>query len=114
MTAFINRTTPSNRLAILLFLGALQVLAYYFVGSMLTPRPFSVACPQPDTLLYCQSACCAFGQTDTGLIMGVTAGVFAAWHAAAARGIAPCQARALDNIDDVDDIDDAEECFGAV
>ena len=163
------RTTPSNRLAILLFLGALQILAYYFVGSMLTPRPFSVALPQPDTLLYCQSAkqialgqpfvfspgeapstgctshlypfllaipyllgmkgaslllggfllnallylaflyawhhifeslldddrsklcasvllglfgqsaCCAFGQTDTGLIMAVTAGVFAAW-----------------------------------
>ena len=163
------RTTPSQRLKILLFLGGLQILAYYFVGSMLTPRPFSVACPQPDTLLYCQSAkqialgqpfvfspgeapstgctshlypfllavpyllgmkgatlllggfilnallylaflyawhhifeelleddraklcasvllglfgqsaCCAFGQTDTGLIMAVTAGVFAAW-----------------------------------
>ena len=163
------RTTPSNRLAILLFLGALQILTYYFVGSMLTPRPFSVALPQPDTLLYCQSAkqiahgqpfifspgeapstgctshlypfllavpyllgmhgaklllggfilnaflylaflyawhhifeelldddrarlcatillglfgqsaCCAFGQTDTGLIMAVTAGAFAAW-----------------------------------
>ena len=163
------RTTPSNRLAILLFLGGLQILAYYFVGSMLTPRPFSVACPQPDTLLYCQSAkqialgqpfvfspgeapstgctshlypfflaipyllgthgatlllggfllnailylaflyawhhifeslldddrarlcatvllglfgqsaCCAFGQTDTGLIMAVTSGVYAAW-----------------------------------
>ncbi len=163
------RTTPSQRLAILLFLGGLQILAYYFVGSMLTPRPFSVACPQPDTLLYCQSAkqialghpfvfspgeapstgctshlypfllaipyllgmkgatlllggfilnallylaflyawhhifeelleddraklcasvllglfgqsaCCAFGQTDTGLIMAVTAGAFAAW-----------------------------------
>ena len=50
------RTTPSQRLKILLFLGGLQILAYYFVGSMLTPRPFSVACPQPDTLLYCQSA----------------------------------------------------------
>ena len=163
------RTTPSQRLKILLFLGGLQILAYYFVGSMLTPRPFSVACPQPDTLLYCQSAkqialghpfifspgeapstgctshlypfllaipyllgmhgatlllggfilnallylaflyawhhifeelleddhaklcasvllglfgqsaCCALGQTDTGLIMAVTAGVFAAW-----------------------------------
>ncbi len=163
------RTTPSNRLAILLVLGGLQILAYYFVGSMLTPHQFSVACPQPDTLLYCQSAkqiahgqpfifspgeapstgctshlypfllavpyllgmhgatlllggfilnallylaflyawhhifeelleddrvrlcasvllglfgqsaCCAFGQTDTGLIMAVTAGVFAAW-----------------------------------
>ncbi len=163
------RTTPSQRLAILLFLGGLQILAYYFVGSMLTPRPFSVALPQPDTLLYCQSAkqiahgqpfifspgeapstgctshlypfllavpyllgmhgatlllggfilnallylaflyawhhifeelldddrarlcatvllglfgqsaCCALGQTDTGLIMAVTAGAFAAW-----------------------------------
>ena len=163
------RTTPSQRLKILLFLGGLQILAYYFVGSMLTPRSFSVACPQPDTLLCCQSAkqialgqpfvfspgeapstgstshlypfllavpyllgmhgatlllggfilnallylaflyawhhifeelleddraklcasvllglfgqsaCCAFGQTDTGLIMAVTAGVFAAW-----------------------------------
>ncbi len=50
------RTTPSNRLAILLFLGGLQILAYYFVGSMLTPHTFSIACPQPDTLLYCQSA----------------------------------------------------------
>ena len=165
----IIRTTASQRLKILLFLGALQILAYYFVGAMLTPRPFSVACPQPDTLLYCQSAkqialgqpfvfspgeapstgctshlypfllavpyllglkgatlllggfllnavfymaflyawhhifesllgddraklcatvllglfgqsaCCAFGQTDTGLIMAVTAGAFAAW-----------------------------------
>ncbi len=163
------RTTPSNRLAILLILGGLQILAYYFAGSMLTPHAFSVACPQPDTLLYCQSAkqiahgqpfvfspgeapstgctshlypfllavpyllgmhgatlllggcllnallylaflyawhhiieelleddrarlcatvllglfgqsaSCAFGQTDTGLIMAVTAGVFAAW-----------------------------------
>ena len=163
------RSTPSNRLAILLVLGGLQILAYYFVGSMLTPRPFSVALPQPDTLLYCQSAkqvalgqpfvfspgeapstgctshlypfllaipyllgmhgatlllggfilnallyllflyawhhifeelldddrsrlcatillglfgqsaCCAFGQTDTGLIMAVMAGAFAAW-----------------------------------
>ena len=163
------RTNPSQRLAILLILGGLQILAYYFVGSMLTPRPFSVALPQPDTLLYCQSAkqiahgqpfifspgeapstgctshlypfllavpyllgmhgatlllggfilnallylaflyawhhifeelleddraklcasvllglfgqsaCCALGQTDTGLIMAVTAGVFAAW-----------------------------------
>ena len=169
MTTFLNHTTTSQRLKILLFLGALQILAYYFVGSMLTPRPFSVACPQPDTLLYCQSAkqialgqpfvfspgeapstgctshlypfllavpyllglkgatlllggfllnavfymaflyawhhifesllsddraklcatvllglfgqsaCCAFGQTDTGLIMAVTAGAFAAW-----------------------------------
>ncbi len=169
MTTFLNHTTSSQRLKILLFLGALQILAYYFVGSILTPHSCSVACPQPDTLLYCQSAkqialgqpfvfspgevpstgctshlypfllaipyllgmkgatlllggfllnavfymaflyawhhifeslldddraklcaaillglfgqsaCCAFGQTDTGLIMAVTAGVFAAW-----------------------------------
>ncbi len=56
MRDLFRHTTPSQRLKILLFLGALQILAYYFAGSMLTPRPFSVALPQPDTLLYCQSA----------------------------------------------------------
>ena len=44
------RTTPSQRLKILLFLGGLQILAYYFVGSMLTPRP---AVRQFD-LCFCQ------------------------------------------------------------
>lgn len=37
-------------------IGFFQVLAYYFIGVFETPHMFSVACPQIDTLLYCQSA----------------------------------------------------------
>lgn len=41
---------------LLLLLGVMQVIAYYFIGSFLTSTIFSIALPQPDTLLYCQSA----------------------------------------------------------
>lgn len=42
--------------SVIISIGLIQVLAYYFVGICETPHMFSVACPQFDTLLYCQSA----------------------------------------------------------
>lgn len=41
---------------IIICIGLLQIIIYYFIGTFETPHQFSVACPQFDTLLYCQSA----------------------------------------------------------
>lgn len=40
---------------LMVFCGLVQIGAYYFVGSMASPKNY-VATPQPDTLLYCQAA----------------------------------------------------------
>jgi hypothetical protein len=46
---------PKKILQLMLACGLLTIAAFYFSGTMASPRN-SVACPQPDTLIYCQYA----------------------------------------------------------
>ena len=49
-------SSPRYSLAkIILFIGGLQIIAYFFCASLASPGRH-LAVPQPDTLLYCQSA----------------------------------------------------------
>lgn len=48
-----NRIKLTN---IILVIGLVQIAAYYLIGSLVSPAPNCIAPPQPDTLLYCQSA----------------------------------------------------------
>jgi len=51
-----SASTPRYSLAkIILFIGGLQIIAYFFCASLASPNRH-LAVPQPDTLLYCQSA----------------------------------------------------------
>ena len=47
--------STGGRIKIMLACGLLQIAAYYFVGTLASPGTH-LAVPQPDTLLYCQSA----------------------------------------------------------